>query len=116
MNECLELQDKTLVRISLYLASQSLIPLPASISIPRISGGPLFSGTPALVLASSPRNNTELRYTSAPTVKTSQSNQQAGVIYAFDVQVPVALNVDAVQQLHLNFAFILPEGPAVGPA
>ena len=40
MNECLELQDKTLVRISLYLASQSLIPLPASISIPRISGGP----------------------------------------------------------------------------
>lgn len=98
MNECLELQDKTLVRISLYLASQSLIPLPASISIPRISGGPLFSGTPALVLASSPRNNTELRYTSAPTVKTSQSNQQAGVIYAFDVQVPVVLNVDAVQQ------------------
>ena len=57
-----------------------------------------FSGTPALVLASSPQNNTELRYTSAPTVKTSQSNQQAGVIYAFDVQVPVALNVDAVQQ------------------
>lgn len=96
--DCLELRLSEIVRVSLYDAADTTVPIPANINAPLIPAAYLsLPASPVLALALSPSSETEALLDATPSLKVTNALSPAGNIYTHELQLSVAQNPTSVR-------------------
>ena len=96
--DCLELRLSEIVRVALYAAADTTVPIPANINAPFIPAAYLsLPASPVLALALSPSSDTEAMLDATPSLKVTNALSPAGNIYTHELQLSVAQNPTTVR-------------------
>lgn len=116
MENCNELILRNIVRIEVYPSSQCTFTVPPQVVAHTFAEGSYTLGTPSIAVAFSYTDD-DAEMSELPTLKITNERQQAGNTYKYDLQIPVSMGQDAVQQavdalqgVDFNVVYHFPDG------